>query len=279
MDGEKSFKIDNRKYEIPNAEMELSTIFRAEEQKYHSLFIPHDSEPLCAHRALEPSYLGLSWQLGKIENKLAANREYFNKLQRDLVATEAAKLIADDVEGFLDLVSKAKRMAAEKRAFVAEVRSRAVLPPKPDSDQEVMLRMMSQQMIRAELSARYAAKALGTMNQERTTRALASVGKTGDADQDLFLLEAVRQTTLFEPSEGGLSVAEARFIEAYRPWVNDLEAISNVIDKWTQNRMSFEAMPALKRVLPFGLTPESVLELAGRKFMSENLTLKMAQAA
>lgn len=274
---EQTFAFDGKQYEIPNAEVELSTLFRPEEQLYHQTFPAHDTEPFAAHKALEKYYLKLNWQLSKIKKKFEDNAENLRKMQRNLQAPEAAKLLADDVKEYNHLVSEARQMAVDKLAFVEEVRNRATILPEPSNSDELMVRTITQQTLRQELAARY--KRLGSTHAERTNNALHSIAKTGDLNQDLMLLQAVRQNTLFEPTAGTLQKAEKRLIDEYYPWINDLGLIAKAVEKWTANRMTYQALPALKKALPFGLTPERIEELTTGKPEPENLTKKMSQAA
>ncbi len=277
--GTSTFAMDGKEYDIPNRDIEMETIFQPEEQNYHRIFIPHANEPLCAQKALEPFLLQLSWKHDKITETLKANAEYLGKLQRDLQAPEAAKLIADDVKDYMDFVAKARQSATDQQAFASEVRQRAALLPESANDHEATLRAMTQQTMRQELASRYGAKRLGSHDAERTINSLSRIGKMGDVDQELNLMAAVRGTTLFEASTGTVGMAEARFVETCRPWVAGMEEIAKAVVKATANRMSFEALPALKKALPFGLTPESILEIVEGKPKRENLTEKMAKAA
>lgn len=274
---ERTFRIGGKKYDIPNAEIELSTIFKPEEQSYNQVFPQHDTEPLCAYKALDPYCLKLNWQLSKIKRIFTENADNLYKMQQDLQAPEAAKLLSKDVQEYCRLVAEARQMAADKNAFVDMVKYRATLLSEPSCKEEMMVRTIAQQTIRQELAARY--KRLGQNDMERTSSALRSITKTGDLVQDLNLLEAVRKNTLFEPSEGIFKMAEKKLVEAYYPWISDLEEIAKVVEKWTANRMTFQAMPALKEALPFGLTPESIKEMTEPKSEPENLTEMMKKAA
>jgi hypothetical protein len=279
MKGETAFSMDGKTHSIPSKDIELSTVFMPEEEAYHKIFPAHDSEPLCAYVALDTYSRELSWKLGKVTNTLTAKSDYLNKLQRDLQAEEAAKLIGKDVLDYVDLVSETRQMAVGKKEFAANVRAKATLLPKPTNEHESMIRTMTQQTLRQELATRFGAKQLGRTNPERTTSALRSIAKSGDLAQDLNLLEAVRKTTIFESSAGIIGMAEAKVVEEYYPWIAELEAIATVVEKWTSNRMSFEAIPALKRVLPYGLTVETIKEIVEGKTEPENLTEKMRQSA